>query len=143
MVFSSYLFVASNNLDISCAFSAVLDFINEEAIDDAWTVSSYLSDADTLLASLSGLFIRNYEASNIVQSAAASVAARGVLFGNTQPLSSRYGVALKLFITSVVQLIYSLSHSGGMLFVDLGCGRSRNQCGITRLVVLNILFYTL
>ncbi|XP_074371704.1 cell cycle checkpoint protein RAD17 isoform X2 [Apium graveolens] len=67
----------------------VLDFINEEAIDDAWTVSSYLSDADTLLASLSGLLIRNYEASNIVQSAAASVAARGVLFGNTQPLSSR------------------------------------------------------
>lgn len=68
----------------------VLDFINEEAIDDAWTVSSYLSDADTLLASLSGLLIRNYEASNIVQSAAASVAARGVLFGNTHPLSSRW-----------------------------------------------------
>lgn len=68
----------------------VLDFINEEAIDDAWTVSSYLSDADTLLASLSGLLIRNYEASNIVQSAAASVAARGVLFGNAHPLSSRW-----------------------------------------------------
>ncbi|KAK1386757.1 Cell cycle checkpoint protein RAD17 [Heracleum sosnowskyi] len=68
----------------------VLDFINEEAIDDAWTVSSYLSDADTLLASLGGLLIRNYEASNIVQSAAASVAARGVLFGNTHPLSSRW-----------------------------------------------------
>lgn len=71
---------------------AVLDFINEEAINDAWTVSSYLSDADTLLASLNGLLLRNYEASNIVQSAAASVAARGVLFGNTHPLSSRYGV---------------------------------------------------
>ncbi|KAL1820591.1 hypothetical protein ACET3Z_015460 [Daucus carota] len=68
----------------------VLDFINEEAINDAWTVSSYLSDADTLLASLNGLLLRNYEASNIVQSAAASVAARGVLFGNTHPLSSRW-----------------------------------------------------
>lgn len=71
--------------------------MNEEAIDDAWTVSSYLSDADTLLASPSGLLIRNYEASNIVQSAAASVAARGVLFGNTHPLSSRYRVDQKFF----------------------------------------------
>lgn len=68
----------------------VLDFISEEAIDDAWTVSSYLSDADTLLASLSGLLVRNYEVTNVVQSAAASVAARGVLFGNSHPLSSRW-----------------------------------------------------
>ncbi|XP_058185247.1 cell cycle checkpoint protein RAD17 isoform X4 [Rhododendron vialii] len=68
----------------------VLDFLSEEAIDDACVVTSYLSDADFLLASLSGMITRNYEAENVIQSAAASVAVRGVLFGNFHPLSSRY-----------------------------------------------------
>nr|GEW19630.1 cell cycle checkpoint protein RAD17 [Tanacetum cinerariifolium] len=68
----------------------VLDFVDDEAMDDAWVVSSYLSDADTLLASLSGGLSRNYEAENIIQSTAASVAVRGVMFGNRQPLSSRW-----------------------------------------------------
>lgn len=68
----------------------VLDFMSDEAIDDAWVVSSYLSDVDTLIASLSGMLTRNYEAENVVQSSAASVAARGVLFGNSHPLSSRW-----------------------------------------------------
>lgn len=68
----------------------VLDFVHEEAIDDAWIVASYLSDADTLLASLDGVLSRNYEAENIIQSTAASVAVRGVMFGNHQPLSSRW-----------------------------------------------------
>ncbi|KAM7529584.1 hypothetical protein LguiB_032994 [Lonicera macranthoides] len=68
----------------------VLDFMNEEAIDNACIVASYLSDADCLLASLGGLVTRNYEAENVVQSSAASVAVRGVLFGNIHPLSSRW-----------------------------------------------------
>lgn len=68
----------------------VLDFIGEEAIDDAWVVASYLSDADVLLASLSGKLARNFEAENAVQSAAASVAVRGVLFGNSHPGPSRW-----------------------------------------------------
>ncbi|KAI3699348.1 hypothetical protein L2E82_43601 [Cichorium intybus] len=68
----------------------VLDFVDEEAIDDAWVVSSYLSDADMLLASLTGARSRNYEAENLVQSTAASVAVRGVMFGNRHPLSSRW-----------------------------------------------------
>ncbi|XP_058185246.1 cell cycle checkpoint protein RAD17 isoform X3 [Rhododendron vialii] len=68
----------------------VLDFLSEEAIDDACVVTSYLSDADFLLASLSGMITRNYEAENVIQSAAASVAVRGVLFGNFHPLSSRW-----------------------------------------------------
>lgn len=58
-------------------------------MDDAWVMASYLSDADTLLASLIGGHSRNYEVENIIQSTAASVAVRGVMFGNRQPLSSR------------------------------------------------------
>lgn len=68
----------------------VLDFLSEEAIDDAWVVTSYLSDADFLLASPSGMRSRNYEAENIVQSSAASVSVRGVLFGNFHPSPSRW-----------------------------------------------------
>ncbi|XP_024032881.1 cell cycle checkpoint protein RAD17 isoform X2 [Morus notabilis] len=68
----------------------VLDFLNEEAIDDAWAVASYLSDADLLLATFRGMLVRHNEAENILQSAAASVAVRGVLFGNSHPVSSRW-----------------------------------------------------
>lgn len=68
----------------------VLDFLNEEAIDDAWLVASYLSDAEFLLSSLNRLLTRDFGAENIVQSAAASVAARGVLFGNAHPVPSRW-----------------------------------------------------
>ncbi|CAN4078707.1 unnamed protein product [Withania somnifera] len=68
----------------------VLDFLCEEAIDDAWLVDSYLSDADFLLSSLTGHLSRDFRAENIIQSAAASVAARGVLFGNAHPVPSRW-----------------------------------------------------
>lgn len=68
----------------------VLDFLNEEAIDDAWAVASYLSDADLLLATFRGMLVRHNEAENVLQSAAASVAVRGVLFGNSHPVSSRW-----------------------------------------------------
>ncbi|CAI9276442.1 unnamed protein product [Lactuca saligna] len=68
----------------------VLDFVEEEGIDDAWVVASYLSDADSLLASLNGIRSRSYEAENLIQSTAASVAVRGVMFGNRHPLSSRW-----------------------------------------------------
>ena len=70
-------------------FLAVLDFMNDEATDDACVVASYLSDADFLLASLSRMLTRNYEAENVVQSSATSVAVRGVLFANFHPLYSR------------------------------------------------------
>ncbi|KAK7346330.1 hypothetical protein VNO80_20847 [Phaseolus coccineus] len=65
----------------------VLDFLDDEAIDDAWTLSSYLGDADILLAKLRGSY---NEAEGVLQSAAASIAVRGVLFGNSNPLSSRW-----------------------------------------------------
>ncbi|XP_019423498.1 PREDICTED: cell cycle checkpoint protein RAD17 isoform X1 [Lupinus angustifolius] len=68
----------------------VLDFLDDEAIDDAWTLSSYLGDADILLANLRGMLSCDDGAGSVLQSAAASVAVRGVLFGNSQPLSSRW-----------------------------------------------------
>ncbi|XP_014505925.1 cell cycle checkpoint protein RAD17 isoform X3 [Vigna radiata var. radiata] len=68
----------------------VLDFLDDEAIDDAWTVSSYLGDADILLAKLRGMLCSYNEAEGVLQSAAASIAVRGVLFGNSNPLSSRW-----------------------------------------------------
>ncbi|KAH6799301.1 RADIATION SENSITIVE 17 [Perilla frutescens var. frutescens] len=68
----------------------VLDFMSEEAIEDAWVVGSYLSDTDLLLAPSIGTLSKTLEAENVLQAAAASVAVRGVLFGNTNPLSSRW-----------------------------------------------------
>ncbi|KAB1201804.1 Cell cycle checkpoint protein RAD17 [Morella rubra] len=68
----------------------VLDFLSEEAIDDARAVASYLGDADMLLATFGGMLARCNEAENILQLAAASVAVRGVLFGNSHPLPSRW-----------------------------------------------------
>ncbi|XP_057544701.1 cell cycle checkpoint protein RAD17 isoform X2 [Amaranthus tricolor] len=70
----------------------VLEFLSKEAIEDAWTVTSYLSDVDCLLSSVHRTFARNNEAENIIQPAAASVAVRGVLFGNAHPSPSRWHV---------------------------------------------------
>ncbi|GAB2282854.1 hypothetical protein Dimus_017390 [Dionaea muscipula] len=66
----------------------ILDFLDEEAIEDAWAVTSYLGDADCLLSAPQ--VGRSYEAENILQSAAASVAVRGVLFGNAHSAPSRW-----------------------------------------------------
>lgn len=63
--------------------------MNDEAVEDAWILSSYLGDADILLAKLRGMLSSYNEAESILQSAAASIAVRGVLFGNSQPISSR------------------------------------------------------
>ncbi|KAF9618415.1 hypothetical protein IFM89_001138 [Coptis chinensis] len=72
----------------------VLDFLSDEAVDNAWTVASYLCDADNLLANFQGStwsrMTNNYELESIRQSAAASVAVRGVLFGNSHPAPSRW-----------------------------------------------------
>ncbi|TKV97173.1 hypothetical protein SEVIR_9G476600v4 [Setaria viridis] len=68
-------------------YENVLDFIDNEAVDDAWAVVSYLSEADCLLA---GSPITSYSSENMAQLIAASVAARGVLFGNAHVASSRW-----------------------------------------------------
>lgn len=61
-------------------------------------MASYLSDADLLLASFRGRLVRYNEADNVLQSAAASVAARGVLFGNSHPVPPRFFIfTLQLF----------------------------------------------
>jgi cell cycle checkpoint protein len=52
-------------------------------------VASYLGDADVLLSTFRGMLAKYNEAENVLQSAAASVAVRGVLFGNSHPLPSR------------------------------------------------------
>ncbi|WOL05941.1 cell cycle checkpoint protein RAD17 isoform X1 [Canna indica] len=72
----------------------VLDFVSDEAIENAWLVTSYLSDADNILASTLHLRSRRitetHESDNIRQLSAASVAVRGVLFGNSHPSPSRW-----------------------------------------------------
>ena len=55
--------------------------MSEEAIDNAWIVASYLTDADCLLASLGGLLTRNYEAENVEQSSAALLLCVGCYLG--------------------------------------------------------------
>ncbi|XP_057804748.1 cell cycle checkpoint protein RAD17-like isoform X2 [Salvia miltiorrhiza] len=86
----------------------VLDFVNEEAIEDAWVVGAYLSDTDLLLTPSIGGLSKTWEAENLLQSAAASVAVRGVLFGNTSPLSSRWHAIRRPVLWQVDQ---SLKHN--------------------------------
>ena len=52
-----------------CCFAGI-DFIDSEAVDDAWAVVSYLSEVDCLLT---GSPIASYYSENIAQLIAASV----------------------------------------------------------------------
>ena len=124
-------------------FLAVLDFMNDEATDDACVVASYLSDADFLLASLSRILTRNYEAENVVQSSATSVAVRGVLFANFHPLSARYFRMYCFFLSfftvvdsSFFKIMNSSDHAGGIPFDDQVSGKLRNHYGIIRSVLI-------
>lgn len=83
--------------------------MDDEAIDDAWTLFSYLGDADILLAKLRGMLSSNDEIGSVLQSAAASIAVRGVLFGNTHPLSSRLSLIC----------MHSLHWSKNLCFFDI------------------------
>ncbi|KAL0424899.1 UNVERIFIED_CONTAM: Cell cycle checkpoint protein [Sesamum radiatum] len=90
----------------------VLDFVSEEAIKDAWVLNSYLSDTDLLLSPPTGCLLRKFEAENVTQSVAASVAVRGVLFGNTNPVSSRWHAIRRPALWQIEQ---SLWHNKGQL----------------------------
>ncbi|XP_020871819.1 cell cycle checkpoint protein RAD17 isoform X2 [Arabidopsis lyrata subsp. lyrata] len=79
------------------------DFVSEGAIEDAWCVSSYLADADLLLADLRGKMSGHNKTEDVPQSAGASVAVRGVLYGNKQPCSSRWHVIRKPKLWQVEQ----------------------------------------
>ncbi|CAN6855155.1 unnamed protein product [Brassica oleracea var. botrytis] len=82
----------------------VLDFVSDGAIEDAWCVSSYLADADLLLAALRGkMGVHNNKTEDVLQSVGASVAVRGVLYGNKQPWSSRWHVIRKPKLWQVEQ----------------------------------------
>lgn len=81
-----FIYLSLSIIFVLFLYFTVLDFVNEEAIEDAWVTGTYLSDTDLLLASRECLS-RNFEVENAVQSAAASIAVRGVLFGNTRPVS--------------------------------------------------------
>ncbi|WZZ85459.1 hypothetical protein YC2023_114038 [Brassica napus] len=82
----------------------VLDFVSDGAIEDAWCVSSYLADADLLLAALRGkMSVHNNKTEDVLQSVGASVAVRGVLYGNKQPWSSRWHVIRKPKLWQVEQ----------------------------------------
>ncbi|PIA55453.1 hypothetical protein AQUCO_00700030v1 [Aquilegia coerulea] len=72
----------------------VLDFLSDEAVDDAWTVASYLCDADNLATFHGSLWSRttnNQEVDSISHLAAASVAVRGVLFGGMLSEARNFG----------------------------------------------------
>ncbi|CAH9051266.1 unnamed protein product [Cuscuta europaea] len=73
---------------MNLCFQTQLDFLNEEAVDDAWVVSSYLSDADFLLSPSKNMIATNFGTENLQHLVAASVAVRGVLFGNNHPSPS-------------------------------------------------------
>ncbi|XP_042435096.1 cell cycle checkpoint protein RAD17-like isoform X2 [Zingiber officinale] len=72
----------------------VLDFLSDEAIENASLIASYLSDADNILASMTHRRFHRitdtYEPDSIRQQIVASVAVRGVLFGNSCPSPSRW-----------------------------------------------------
>lgn len=80
--------------------------MNEEAIEDAWIVSTYLSDSDLLLSSTRGSLIRSFEAENVAQSLAASIVVRGLLFGNSHPVS-RYSFKYKCLLGTFIVFLLS------------------------------------
>lgn len=90
---------------------AVLDFISDDAVDDACTVSFYLSECDQLHATTSSGLIRSKlrtemnESDGIPQQVAALVAVRGVLYGNSHPSPPRFALC-----PSILCLIYVTMH---------------------------------
>lgn len=73
----------------------VLDFVDEDAIDDVAVILAYLGDADTLLSrhfkgSSHSPSLNDITPSHVASLAAGSVAARGVLFANTHPAPRKW-----------------------------------------------------
>ncbi|KAF4364698.1 hypothetical protein G4B88_028621 [Cannabis sativa] len=116
------------------------DFLSEEAIDDAWTVASYLGDVDLLLGTFRGMLARRNEAENVLQSAAASVAVRGVLFGNHHPMPSRY-YFFNYSSSTALHTTLIRESAGGMLFVGQSSGRLNNyHCPTSQLYLMASLY---
>lgn len=64
----------------------VLDFVDEDGIEDVAEVLAYLANADVLL----GRRPRNFGVASVSHVAASSVATRGVLFANTHPAPRKW-----------------------------------------------------
>ncbi|GAB4847557.1 hypothetical protein Ancab_026618 [Ancistrocladus abbreviatus] len=107
----------------------ILDFLGEEATEDAWAVTSYLSDADYLLSSNHRVVAKSYEVENVAQSVAASVAVRGVLFGNAHPSPSRWHTIRRPKVWNVEQSVcrnmYELKRQRGSLCYEVQHGSTR------------------
>ncbi|KAK1322004.1 Cell cycle checkpoint protein RAD17 [Acorus calamus] len=113
-------------------YENVLDFISDEAIEDAWVVASYLSDVDYLLSAMhptrSWMNSDQHDLGNIIQSVAASVAARGVLYGNSQPSPSRWH---SIRSPKLWQAEQSLRYNKNQLIADrYKVHNSHSPCGV-------------
>ncbi|CAL1361126.1 unnamed protein product [Linum trigynum] len=109
-----------------------LDFISDQAMEDAWEVATYLSDADLLLSSFRALLARHNEAEhNVLQSAAASVACRGVLFGNAHPSPRRWHSIRKPKLWQVERsMLDNKKQIGTQRFVAYGGRSSMDLTGL-------------
>ena len=83
----------------------VLDFVNEDTVDDVVDVLTYLGDADILLSrrlrgssssSSSSSGLNDVTGLHVAALAAGSVAARGVLFANVHPTPRKWQVVRAL-----------------------------------------------
>ncbi|WVZ56180.1 hypothetical protein U9M48_006750 [Paspalum notatum var. saurae] len=110
-------------------YENVLDFIDNEAVDDAWVVVSYLSEADCLLT---GSPIASYNSENMAQLIAASVAARGVLFGNAHGATSRWHTIRSPKLWQTEQSFRS--NKDQILKERFDCSRTCGSCNFSDLV---------
>ncbi|XP_062216222.1 cell cycle checkpoint protein RAD17-like isoform X2 [Phragmites australis] len=107
----------------------VADFLYENAVDDAWAVVSYLSEADCLLA---GSPIASYSSENMAQLIAASVAARGVLFGNAHVAPSRWHTIRSPKFWQIEQTLRSTKDQ--ILRERYDCSRTCSSCNFSDIV---------
>lgn len=115
----------------------MLDFLSDEAVDDAWIIASYLSDADHLLsASFSPTRVQMVKGSHgpetLLQSAAACVSVRGVLFGNSQPSTSRFSLLSLPADSSFSGNNFVPLRLGGIRFDAPSFGKSSSRPDATR-----------
>ncbi|XP_062210534.1 cell cycle checkpoint protein RAD17-like isoform X2 [Phragmites australis] len=110
-------------------YENVLDFIDHEAVDDGWVVASYLSEADCLLA---GSPMASYNSENMAQLIAASVAARGVLFGNAHVTPSRWHTIRSPKFWQIEQSFRSTKDQ--ILRERFDCSRTCGSCNFSDIV---------
>lgn len=123
-------------------------------------MASYLSDADCLLStSLHGqawspIVAGKHDPENVTQLVSASVAVRGVLFGNSHPSPSRSFFPFSFFAFCLCKMQpmtskfgffipYFFNKAGGMPFAAQSFGRLRSYGGIIRCLCFFLLSVTI